>query len=273
MRDMKPAYHDDHMIAIPPKAWLAPLIPLLIWGLAWVVSNNTDLFYTINRIAQNWPEGSWAFFVYLGNGWGMFALTIPLVLFAPRMLTACIIGASLAGLVSRFFKLSLAVPRPAAVLDNSTFHIIGEAIHHHAMPSGHTLTAFAVATSVYFCMPPKHRIAALWVFVVATLSGMARIAIGAHWPADVFAGAALGMLGGLVGTALVRRLPASWFRPSSWWLCFVTYAGGAVAFYMTTTQRLDLDISRPIQTLSAVIVLITIIFFTHRLLTRSSVTT
>lgn len=249
---------------IPRWAWFLSLVPLLIWLTFRSAIENPELFYAINRFTREWPDGMWGLFVYLGNGWGVFSLTMPLLLFAPRMMTACIIGGSLAGLVSRFFKFWLAMPRPAAVLDNSTFHIIGEAIHHYALPSGHALTVFAVATGIYFSLPAHQRLAGLWLFVVAILGGIARIAVGAHWPADVLAGTTLGMLGGLVGIALANRLPASWFSLQSWWLRFVAVAGGSVALYVLVTERLDLDMNRPLQTLGIIVVLATAAHFLQK---------
>lgn len=249
---------------IPGWAWLLSLVPLAVWVAFNTQVHDPELFYSINRFAQQWPDGAWAFFVYLGNGWGVFSLTIPLLLFAPRMLTACIIGGALAGLVSRFFKLWLAVPRPAAVLDNGTFHILGEAIHHHALPSGHTLTVFAVATGIYFSLPPHQRLAGLWLWAVALLGGVGRIAVGAHWPADVLAGASLGILGGLVGIVISSRLPTSWFSLYSWWLRFVAVAGGSVALYILLTQQLDLDLNRPLQTLGIIVVIATALHFLQK---------
>ena len=250
------------VVKLPRKVWLLPLLPLLVWGLGWSYIQNPHLFYAINRATQHWPDGVWGFFVYLGNGWGVFSLSIPLLLWAPRMLTACVIGASLAGLVSRVFKFGLALPRPAAVLDNSTFHIVGEAVHHYALPSGHTLTVFAVATAIYFSLPPSHRLSGLWLFVVALFSGIARIAVGAHWPADVMAGMSVGILGGLVGISLANRLPQSWFTAQSWWLRFVAFAGGGTAIYILSTHRLDLDINRPLQALGIIVILATVAHFT-----------
>ncbi len=251
-------------VQVPVWAWLLVLLPLAIWIVFYPQVKDPELFYAINRFTREWPDGMWGLFVYLGNGWGVFSLAIPLLLFAPRMLTACIIGGCLAGLVSRVLKLWLAMPRPAAVLDNGTFHIIGETMHHHALPSGHTLTVFAVAIAMYFSLPAHQRLAGLWLWVVAIFGGIARIAVGAHWPADVLAGASLGILGGLVGIVLANRLPASWYVLQSWWLRFVAVVGCSVALYILLTQRLDLDLNRPLQTLGIVVVLASALHFLQK---------
>lgn len=60
-----------------------------------------------------------------------------------------------------------------------------------AFPSGHTVTAFSLAT--VFAKQYRHR---RWVPVtaygLATLVGLSRIHNNRHWPSDVFAGACLG---------------------------------------------------------------------------------
>lgn len=240
--------------------WLVPLVPLAIWGVFWQTIGNHELFYSLNRWARHWPDGVWGFFVFIGNGWGIFSLLIPLLLLAPRMLLASAMGAVLAGVVSRFIKEGLDLPRPAGVLDRSTFHIIGDTMTSLALPSGHTLTVFAVATAVYFSLPRGHRIAGLWVFGVAILGGVARIAVGAHWPADVLAGAAVGLLGGLAGIALANALPDRLLTPSSWLMRLVALAGAA-CIYVLATDKLDLALNMPLHALGIIVVASTLFHF------------
>jgi undecaprenyl-diphosphatase len=59
-----------------------------------------------------------------------------------------------------------------------------------SFPSGHTTTAFAMAVII------GHFSAILWpgALLLATLVGLSRLALGAHFPSDVFAGMILGCL-------------------------------------------------------------------------------
>lgn len=63
----------------------------------------------------------------------------------------------------------------------------------HAYPSGHTVTTFALLAVVMNLYKPKW-----WplFFMLAFIVASGRIGIGAHWPADVIAGAAIGYLCG-----------------------------------------------------------------------------
>jgi membrane-associated phospholipid phosphatase len=58
-------------------------------------------------------------------------------------------------------------------------------------PSGHTMTAFAVAT-VFARRYPNHRWVSWVAYGAAGAIGFSRITLQAHFPADVFLGAALG---------------------------------------------------------------------------------
>ena len=235
------------------KAWLLPVLPLFLWLISKLVIADTDLFYALNRFSSGWSDGTWAFFVYLGNGWGIFSLAFPLILFMPRALMAAAAAGLSAGLFARLFKVTLDIPRPAAVLDRESFRIVGDALEALSMPSGHALTVFAVVTAIYFSLPAETRLRGIWLFAVAVLGGVARVAVGAHWPADVYAGASIGLFFGIAAVVLFNRMPDQWFTPQSWVMRFA--AGmGVVCLYILATSQLDLAISRPLQTFGMVII-------------------
>jgi membrane-associated phospholipid phosphatase len=60
-----------------------------------------------------------------------------------------------------------------------------------SFPSGHTIAAFSIAT-VFAERYQRHRWVPWVAYGAATLVGFSRITLQAHFPADVFAGAALG---------------------------------------------------------------------------------
>jgi membrane-associated phospholipid phosphatase len=70
-------------------------------------------------------------------------------------------------------------------------------------PSGHTSSAFALATVVAALLPPRWR----WVpFAVATVVGLARMHVGVHYPMDVIGGALIGLAAGLTALAVLGPL-------------------------------------------------------------------
>jgi undecaprenyl-diphosphatase len=73
--------------------------------------------------------------------------------------------------------------------------------HSHSFPSGHAATSFACAT-VLAAFAPR---AAPAFFVLASAIAYSRLYVGVHWPLDVVAGAALGVVTALLLLAISRR--------------------------------------------------------------------
>jgi len=57
-----------------------------------------------------------------------------------------------------------------------------------------------------------------FAFLVAVLVGVSRMAVGAHWPFDVLAGACVGWLAGLNGAYIAQRWQSAWQTTRSVWL-------------------------------------------------------
>ena len=245
---------------IKPAYWLWCLVPLLCWGVVELSSEPTPLFKLLNASAQKLPDLFWVFFNMLGNGWGVFALLSPLLVLAPRALMATLCAGALAGVLSRTLKLSLQFPRPASVLDPTSFHVVGNPLTSLSMPSGHTLTAFALATALYFSVSPVKRKHALWLFVLAGLAGLARVAVGAHWPADIFAGMSIGLFSGMLGASLAQRIPNRLLVAQAWPLRLAS-AGAALCIYILLADRLDFDETRPFQYLAAAVATVGFVWF------------
>jgi len=245
---------------IKPACWLWCLLPLLVWGIIELSIERVSLFRLLNTTTQQLPNLFWVGFNLLGNGWWVFALLCPLLIFAPRALLATLCAGALAGVLSRTLKLSLQFPRPASVLDPASFHILGNPLTSLAMPSGHTLTAFALATALYFSVPQAKRKYAVWLFMLAVLAGLARVAVGAHWPADVLAGMTVGLFSGMVGVSLAQRIPARLLVPQAWPMRVASF-GAALCIYILLTNRLDFGESRPFQYLAATVATIGLVLF------------
>jgi hypothetical protein len=94
------------------------------------------------------------------------------------------------------------------------FNILGPVLTGNSFPSGHTITAFAAACAIVMTFEFKNRKqqkAICWtVIAFASLIGLSRVMVGAHWPFDVMAGACVGWLGGVSGLKLADRLEMYW---------------------------------------------------------------
>ncbi len=136
-----------------------------------------------------------------------------LLLITRKMLIvwALVLSSLLGGCFSRALKLTLDVPRPAALMHEDLF-IIGEKLTHGSMPSGHSMTiaiVFGLFLGLYHRFNPKAQRLGLPLAALVALVCLARVASGAHWPADVLMGAGLGILIGCVSALIILRWESS----------------------------------------------------------------
>ena len=245
------------------RAWAVPLFPLCLWLILLASGKEVEVFLWLNQSAQVLPNWAWAWFTFLGNGWGIFALCFPLVLYAPRQLCAALISGAIAALISLTLKPLIGLPRPAEVLSENSFYLLGDPLLHHALPSGHTLTVFSVASALFFSTPhPKRNLFSV-LFVLAVLTGISRNAVGAHWPGDVLVGSALGIWCGLIASRWVLRIKDHQLSPTSLIARVIAVAGFGV-LYVLQTRVLDFHHNQALQYIGSVIVLITLVLFVLR---------
>jgi len=162
------------------------------------------------------------------------------------------------------------LPRPAGVLPEGSFHRIGELLLSKAFPSGHTLTAFAIASALYFASAKSKHGSLLWLFILASLVGLSRIAVGAHWLTDVLAGAGVGLWCGMIGVALSQYIHGSQLLlPNKIWPRFIA-VGGLVTIYALLTQTMDLELNQPLQYASVALIAATLVLFIKAQMTNAS---
>lgn len=249
-----------HVQPIPTRLWLLPPLLILLGAPLWLHRFEPAMFVYLNTLFAPVAAPLWAALSMLGNAWGVLAVTSPLLVLAPRLMWAWLCAAPFAILFSRGGKALIESPRPAAVLDTSQLRIMGELLHNASMPSGHTLTAFSMASAIYFALPKPGRAKHLWLFVLAAGAGLSRIAVGAHWPGDVAVGASLGLLAGMLGTRLLARMDSKHLQPTAWSLRLV--AGLLVATLVAMLVKTqDFVENQPLQYLLAAVVLGSLVTF------------
>lgn len=124
-----------------------------------------------------------------GDGWLWYAVGACVALFGgPRRVHAL---ASAAVAVSAGIALFLILKRVCGRRRPSERHYCWASLlppDQFAFPSGHTLTAFAVAVSLGRAYPRLSP----WLLLCAVSIGVSRVLLGMHFLSDVFAGAVLG---------------------------------------------------------------------------------
>lgn len=99
---------------------------------------------------------------------------------------------AVSGILADIVKVIAGRHRPSELFEHGTygfdFFHIDRAMT--SFPSGHTTTAFALAIALTYLWPKFSTVA----WIAAITIGISRIAIGAHYPSDVLAGALTGTL-------------------------------------------------------------------------------
>jgi membrane-associated phospholipid phosphatase len=254
--------------AIPTLAWLIPLLPIALATAIYFGEFQSSSFLFVNRFTQILPDTLWAWLTFFGNGWGIFAMAFPLLLLAPRLLTAGIFTGLIAALASTFLKSWFDLPRPAGLLEDGSFYRIGEPLLNRAFPSGHSITAFAIASTLYFSVDSEKRRPMLLMFVMAAMVGLSRSAVGAHWLTDVLAGAGVGMWCGMVGAILAKFIPDDQLLPTKIMPRLIAIAG-ALSIYVHLTQIMDLELNLPLQYASIAVIVLTLVYFIKAQFTKA----
>lgn len=193
------------MDADPVRAlWLLLLtlglfVALGLW--AWLGDYHAG-FIMLNRQLAG-ADGFWQWMTRCGDQGLVVALCTVVAIRRPEVFWALMVAAIFGVLYARGLKPLVDAVRPPGVLPLDSFHLIGGAYTRYSFPSGHTLTIFtAVGVLVAYARNwwPRGLLLAFAVVV-----GLSRVAVGVHWPMDVLAGAAGGLLSAWLGVWLAQR--------------------------------------------------------------------
>lgn len=92
---------------------------------------------------------------------------------------------------------------------NEALQYLGTLPTDYSFPSGHTGSAFAVATVMLLCMPKKCGIPAIFL---AALIAFSRLYNGVHYPTDVLGALCIGVLTGVCAAKLVFPKASAWLQ-------------------------------------------------------------
>lgn len=165
------------------------------WGGA-----NEDIYLYFNRAMPDawlWlPES----LTWIGSYLGAPVVAATLLLWIRRLsgdearrvkmaLSSFLLGLATALSVGAAAKSAFAFPRPWVALGESAFRVVGTPDSCYTLPSGHATYVAVLAAAMWPLLGWPARLTLL-VFTAGV--GWSRIALGAHFPADVLAGFALG---------------------------------------------------------------------------------
>jgi undecaprenyl-diphosphatase len=177
-------------------------------GILLTTVSKGDSFILLNGFHTRMLNVFFVNYTFLGDG--IFAIVLCVLLFAikQRRLAVLVLIAFLSsGLVTQMLKNIIYAPRPRIYFEASRHLFYLDKFGRSgggasSFPSGHTTSAFAIATilSIFF----KKRLLSAGLFAAAILVGYSRIYLAQHFPVDVLAGAFIGILFATISYVLVN---------------------------------------------------------------------
>lgn len=188
---------------------LAILIAIVVLGLVAAFSYfflDARIISSLCQGPNNWHNNYWVeAFKYLGKTWVPIWLLL-LWFYVSGRLRPALIGLLALLLVAptvNSVKIVVRRPRPRDVIEaQQQGQEINGLLHSWSFPSGDTASVFAVATALvgfvgWYLIPV--------FFTLAAGVGFLRVAVLAHYPSDVFAGAAVGIFCGWLASQITQR--------------------------------------------------------------------
>ncbi|MFP9114622.1 phosphatase PAP2 family protein [Flavobacterium sp. RHBU_3] len=197
---------------IPPLSFLLVIIVYLYYKDALSVHNYIELqkswFISINAKLSQFPNLEYNL-TQLGDALIFLSLLSILIIYVPKIWEALLFSLLISSVFSCTLKKIIAVPRPAAVFNNSSFTIIGKKLCSHSLPSGHSITIFAILTPLLFAFAPKKPLNKALYYIgaicIGILIALSRVGVGAHYPLDVVFGCTIGYISGASAIFLSKK--------------------------------------------------------------------
>lgn len=172
-------------------------------------NGKANSFLFLNSYHRNWLDNFFIGYTNLGDG--IFALLLALVYFfvlkKRKLGFVLLLAYALTGIVAQIIKPLLHSPRPLVYFHPQHFPFFIDTIIHsgnNSFPSGHTVTAFAIATVLAFYTTNK--IQYLLLLLAAALVAFSRVYLSQHFLLDVLAGSFIGVLGGIGCVYFTRNI-------------------------------------------------------------------
>ena len=163
----------------------------LLTGIAiLILFSKADGFIFLNLFHRPYLDVIFRFLTFLGDGWFIIALTILLFFIRKKRLALLVVSSyALSGLIVMGLKNLINAPRPKTYFENSDYKMLinlNDLFSFGSFPSGHTTSAFALAT-VLACYFSNKKYSPLLI-IYACLVGYSRIYLAQHFLLDVLCG-------------------------------------------------------------------------------------
>lgn len=178
-----------------PLYFISCLLFFIILSAFCIFISKPDGFLYINQFHSKFFDYFFILFTNLGNGLFVIGLMV-FMLIRKKFGWSLQIGISflVSGLLVQVFKHLVYSPRPKSYFGSQVIHCINgvTGTGSSSFPSGHTTTIFALTALLALYVPGRR--SGFFFFMIAALTGFSRIYLSQHFPIDVLAGSAFGVL-------------------------------------------------------------------------------
>ena len=191
------------------KAYFSGLLLLVISGIVLLLlMGKSAVFISLNSYHPFWLNVFFINYTFVGDG--IFAIGMIVVYFlyfrkkkeAMTLLYAFLIS----GITVQIIKNLVNAPRPRLFFEQGQYMFFLDGVslsNNSSFPSGHTATAFAIATIMILFL--KNKKWQMPILLAAALVGYSRIYLAQHFLIDVLIGAIIGTISGFVAFYLVTN--------------------------------------------------------------------
>jgi len=188
------------------KIYFSGLLIFLFAGLFYLLINGkAAAFISLNSYHPFFLNVFFINYTFVGDGIFALCLTALVLLYYKKRKQglALLYAFLLSGLVVQIIKNLVDAPRPKLFFEAGQYlHFINDVslANNSSFPSGHTATAFAIATVMVMMMKDKS-----WqslILIAAVLVGYSRIYLAQHFLLDVMIGAVIGSTSGILAVYL-----------------------------------------------------------------------
>ena len=191
------------------QPYFSGLLLLLVSGsFLLILMGKSAAFISLNSYHPLWLNVFFVNYTFMGDGIFAIALIIVYVLYLKKKkeALALLYAFLLSGLAVQIIKNIVNAPRPKLFFEQGQYLFFLDGVslsNNSSFPSGHTATAFAIATVMILFLKTKN-----WqipILLVTSLVGYSRIYLAQHFLMDVLIGACIGTLSGVLAFYLVKN--------------------------------------------------------------------
>lgn len=191
------------------KFYFGGLLLTLLFGILLLLLNGkAAAFIALNSYHPFYLNVFFINYTFIGDG--LFALCLIAIYFfyfkKKQQGFALLYSFLISGLAAQLLKNLVNSPRPKLYFEAGTYLNFIEGVTlsgHSGFPSGHTATAFAIATVLVLMMTNKAW--QLIILLAAVLVGYSRIYLAQHFLLDVMVGALLGSVSGILAFYMAQN--------------------------------------------------------------------